>query len=59
MDSSFLIAVSVGIGLWTAEPEYRDTLRSLGALRITIVSKITLPRTLPTFVARWRASAAS
>ena len=34
--SFFPIAVSVGIGLSTLEPEYRDILRSLGASRFTI-----------------------
>ena len=47
--SFFPIAVSVGIGLSTLEPEYRDILRSLGASRITIFRKIALPKTLPEF----------
>ena len=38
--SFFPIAVSVGIGLATLEPEYRDILRSLGASRFTIFWKI-------------------
>jgi NitT/TauT family transport system permease protein len=47
---SFLpIAVSVGIGLSTLEPEYRDILRSLGASKMTIFWKIALPKTLPEF----------
>ncbi|QDY98944.1 ABC transporter permease [Nitratireductor mangrovi] len=49
MISFFPIAVSVGIGLSTLEPEYRDILRSLGASRFTIFSKIALPKTLPEF----------
>lgn len=49
MISFFPIAVSVGIGLSTLEPEYRDILRSLGASRITIFWKIALPKTLPEF----------
>ncbi|MEM9707799.1 MAG: ABC transporter permease [Pseudomonadota bacterium] len=47
--SFFPIAVSVGIGLSTLEPEYRDILRSLGASRFTIFWKIALPKTLPEF----------
>lgn len=47
--SFFPIAVSVGIGLSTLEPEYRDILRSLGASRTTIFWKIALPKTLPEF----------
>jgi NitT/TauT family transport system permease protein len=47
--SSFPIAVSVGIGLSTLEPEYRDILRALGASRVTIFRKIALPKTLPEF----------
>ncbi|GGE56055.1 ABC transporter permease [Actibacterium pelagium] len=47
--SFFPIAVSVGIGLSTLEPEYRDILASLGASRFTIFRKIALPKTLPEF----------
>ncbi len=47
--SFFPIAVSVGIGLSTLEPEYRDILRSLGASKLTIFWKIALPKTLPEF----------
>ncbi|WP_444667673.1 ABC transporter permease [Cereibacter changlensis] len=47
--SFFPIAVSVGIGLSTLEPEYCDILRSLGASRFTIFQKIALPKTLPEF----------
>ncbi len=47
--SFFPIAVSVGIGLSTLEPEYRDILRALGASRLTIFRKIALPKTLPEF----------
>jgi len=47
--SFFPIAVSVGIGLSTLEPEYRDILRSLGASKFTIFRKIALPKTLPEF----------
>lgn len=49
MISFFPIAVSVGIGLSTLEPEYRDILRALGASRLTIFTKIALPKTLPEF----------
>ena len=49
MISFFPIAVSVGIGLSTLEPEYRDILRSLGASKFTIFTKIALPKTLPEF----------
>ncbi len=49
MISFFPIAVSVGIGLSTLEPEYRDILRALGASRMTIFYKIALPKTLPEF----------
>ena len=47
--SFFPIAVSVGIGLSTLEPEYRDILRLLGASKFTIFRKIALPKTLPEF----------
>ncbi|PYE83953.1 ABC transporter permease [Pseudoroseicyclus aestuarii] len=47
--SFFPIAVSVGIGLSTLEPEYRDILRALGASRMAIFRKIALPKTLPEF----------
>lgn len=47
--SFFPIAVSVGIGLSTLEPEYRDILLSLGASKFTIFRKIALPKTLPEF----------
>lgn len=49
MISFFPIAVSVGIGLSTLEPEYRDILRALGASKFTIFRKIALPKTLPEF----------
>lgn len=47
--SFFPIAVSVGIGLSTLEPEYRDILGALGASKFTIFRKIALPKTLPEF----------
>ncbi len=45
--SFFPIAVSVGIGLSTLEPEYRDILRPPDASRFTSFWKIALPKTLP------------
>jgi NitT/TauT family transport system permease protein len=57
MISFFPIAVSVGIGLSTLEPEYRDILRSLGASRMTIFRKIALPKTLPEFFGALKVSA--
>ncbi|MDO5641170.1 MAG: ABC transporter permease [Paracoccus sp. (in: a-proteobacteria)] len=47
--SFFPIAVSVGIGLSTLEPEYNDILAALGASKLTIFRKIALPKTLPEF----------
>lgn len=49
MISFFPIAVSVGIGLSTLEPEYNDILAALGASKLTIFRKIALPKTLPEF----------
>ena len=57
MISFFPIAVSVGIGLSTLEPEYRDILRALGASRMTIFRKIALPKTLPEFFGALKVSA--
>lgn len=57
MISFFPIAVSVGIGLSTLEPEYRDILRSLGASKFTIFWKIALPKTLPEFFGALKVSA--
>ncbi len=57
MISFFPIAVSVGIGLSTLEPEYRDILRALGASRLTIFRKIALPKTLPEFFGALKVSA--
>jgi len=57
MISFFPIAVSVGIGLSTLEPEYRDILRALGASRFTIFQKIALPKTLPEFFGALKVSA--
>lgn len=57
MISFFPIAVSVGIGLSTLEPEYRDILKALGASRFTIFRKIALPKTLPEFFGALKVSA--
>ena len=57
MISFFPIAVSVSIGLSTLEPEYRDILRALGASRLTIFTKIALPKTLPEFFGALKVSA--
>ncbi len=57
MISFFPIAVSVGIGLSTLEPEYRDILRALGASRFAIFWKIALPKTLPEFFGALKVSA--
>lgn len=57
MISFFPIAVSVGIGLSTLEPEYRDILRALGASKFTIFYKIALPKTLPEFFGALKVSA--
>lgn len=57
MISFFPIAVSVGIGLSTLEPEYRDILRALGASRFAIFCKIALPKTLPEFFGALKVSA--
>ena len=47
--SFFPIAVSVGIGLSTLEPDDCKSLRSLGASRFPIFRKIAQPGTLPEF----------
>jgi len=57
MISFFPIAVSVGIGLSTLEPEYRDILHALGASKYTIFRKIALPKTLPEFFGALKVSA--
>jgi len=57
MISFFPIAVSVGVGLSTLEPEYRDILKALGASRLTIFLKIALPKTLPEFFGALKVSA--
>lgn len=47
----FPITVNVATGIATMEPELRDVLRSLGAGRIAILTKVGLPRSLPYFFA--------
>ena len=49
--SFFPIAVNVAAGLATVEPELEDVLRSLGASKIDILRKVSLPRSLPYFFA--------
>jgi NitT/TauT family transport system permease protein len=43
----FPIVVNVATGLATVEPEIRDVLRSLGASRYEMLSKVGIPRSLP------------
>lgn len=43
----FPIAVNVATGLATIEPEMRDVLRSLGATRWEILTKVGIPRSMP------------
>lgn len=45
--SFFPIVVNVATGLATIEPELRDVLRSLGASKLEILTKIGLPRAMP------------
>jgi len=47
----FPIVVNVATGLATLEPELEDVLRSLGAKRMDILTKVGLPRSLPFFFA--------
>jgi NitT/TauT family transport system permease protein len=47
----FPIAVNVATGLATVEPEIKDVLRSLGATRYEMLSKVGIPRSLPYFFA--------
>ena len=49
--SFFPIAVNVAAGLATVEPELEDVLRSLGASKFDVLTKISLPRSLPYFFA--------
>ncbi len=45
--SFFPIVVNVATGLATIEPEMRDVLRSLGATRLEILTKVGIPRSMP------------
>ncbi|MBN9512684.1 MAG: ABC transporter permease [Alphaproteobacteria bacterium] len=45
--SFFPIVVNVATGLATIEPEMRDVLRSLGATRVEILTKVGIPRAMP------------
>lgn len=49
--SFFPIAVNVATGLTALEPELQDVLRSLGASRRDIFTKVAFPRSLPYFFA--------
>jgi NitT/TauT family transport system permease protein len=49
--SFFPIAVNVAAGLATIEPELTDVLRSLGASKLDVLTKIGLPRAMPYFFA--------
>jgi len=49
--SFFPIVVNVATGLATLEPELQDVLRSLGATKREIFTKIGIPRSLPYFFA--------
>jgi len=49
--SFFPVVVNVATGLATLEPELEDVLRSLGASRFDILTKVGLPRSMPYFFA--------
>jgi NitT/TauT family transport system permease protein len=49
--SFFPIVVNVATGVATLEPELEDVLRSLGATRYEVMTKIGLPRSMPYFFA--------
>jgi NitT/TauT family transport system permease protein len=49
--SFFPIAVNVATGLATIEPELLDVMRSLGAKKLKILTKVGLPRAMPYFFA--------
>ena len=49
--SFFPIVVNVATGLATIEPELQDVLRSLGASKLQILTKIGIPRSMPYFFA--------
>ncbi|MEO5324470.1 ABC transporter permease [Mesorhizobium sp. CC13] len=47
--SFFPIVVNVATGLATVEPELEDVLRALGASKLTVMTKVGIPRSLPHF----------
>ncbi len=47
--SFFPIVVNVATGLATVEPELEDVLRALGAKKLTVMTKVGIPRSLPYF----------
>ena len=49
--SFFPIVVNVATGLATIEPELQDVLRSLGARKLQILTKVGIPRSMPYFFA--------
>ncbi len=49
--SFFPILVNVATGIATVEPELNDVLRTLGAKRYQIITKVGLPRAMPYFFA--------
>jgi NitT/TauT family transport system permease protein len=55
--SFFPIVVNVATGLATIEPELQDVLRSLGASRREIFTKVGIPRSLPYFFASLKVAA--
>jgi NitT/TauT family transport system permease protein len=54
--SFFPIVVNVAAGIATMEPELADVLRSLGANRWEILTKVGIPRSLPYFFASLKVS---
>jgi NitT/TauT family transport system permease protein len=52
--SFFPIVVNVATGLATIEPELRDVLRSVGASKTQILTKIGIPRSLPYLFASFK-----
>lgn len=55
--SFFPILVNVATGLATLEPELQDVLRSLGASRFQVFTKVGFPRTQPYFFASLKVAA--
>jgi NitT/TauT family transport system permease protein len=52
--SFFPIVVNVATGLATIEPELRDVLRSVGASKTQILTKVGIPRSLPYLFASFK-----